>query len=48
MHAIEGYSHPEIGRQLNMSENTSKWYLAQARKELQERIKKNTENKTIA
>lgn len=48
MHAIEGFSHPEIGRELNMSENTSKWYLTQARKELQKRIKKNTENKTIA
>lgn len=48
MHAIEGYSHREIGSELNMSENTSKWYLAKARKELQDRIKKNTEIKTIA
>jgi len=48
MHAIEGYTHSEIGEQLTMSENTSKWYLAKARKQLQELIKKNTENKTIA
>lgn len=48
MHAIEGFSHREIGSELDMSENTSKWYLAKARKELQDRIKKNTENKTIA
>lgn len=48
MHAIEGYTHPEIGEQLSMSENTSKWYLSKARKQLQELIKKNTENKTIA
>jgi RNA polymerase sigma-70 factor (ECF subfamily) len=48
MHAIEGYSHREIGNELNMSENTSKWYLAKARKELQDRIKKNSKNKTIA
>jgi len=48
LHAIEGFTHPEIGTQLEISENTSKWYLAKARKELQDLIKKNNENKTIA
>ncbi len=48
LHAIEGYTHPEIGEQLSMSENTSKWYLAKARKQLQDLIKKNTDNKATA
>ncbi len=39
MYAIEGYNHREIGERLQMSENTSKWHLAAARKKLQELLK---------
>lgn len=38
LYAIEGFIHREIGLQLNMSENTSKWYLSEARKMLQKKI----------
>ena len=34
-YAIEGYNHREIGEELDISEGTSKWYLAEARKKLQ-------------
>ena len=34
-YAIEGYNHREIGEALRISEGTSKWYLAEARKKLQ-------------
>lgn len=34
-YAIEGYNHKEIGEKLSISEGTSKWYLAEARKKLQ-------------
>ena len=45
MYAIEGYNHREIGELLGMSENTSKWHLANARKHLQEKLmNKNTQN----
>ena len=36
--AIEGYIHKEIGKELGISENTSKWYLSEARKILQKKI----------
>lgn len=36
LYAIEGFNHREIGEALGMSENTSKWHLANARKKLQE------------
>jgi len=36
--AIEGYIHREIGKELGISENTSKWYLSEARKILQKKI----------
>ncbi len=36
LYAIEGFNHREIGETLGMSENTSKWHLANARKKLQE------------
>ena len=32
--AIEGYSHKEISKELNISEGTSKWHLSNARKKL--------------
>lgn len=39
LYAIEGYSHPEISKLLNISENTSKSQLHKARKMLQEWLK---------
>lgn len=39
MYAIEGYKHQEIGKALNINENTSKWYLSEARKKLQANFK---------
>ncbi len=32
LHAVEGYSHQEIGEQLAISENNSRWHLNKARK----------------
>lgn len=32
--AIEGYSHKEVSKELNISEGTSKWHLSNARKKL--------------
>jgi RNA polymerase sigma-70 factor (ECF subfamily) len=40
LYAIEGYSHKEISKMLNISEGTSKSNLSRARTILQERIKK--------
>jgi RNA polymerase sigma factor (sigma-70 family) len=31
---IEGYSHKEIGEQLNISESTSRWHLSEGKKQL--------------
>jgi RNA polymerase sigma factor (sigma-70 family) len=31
---LEGYSHQEIGEQLNIKESTSRWHLSEARKQL--------------
>jgi len=39
MYAIEGYKHHEIGEALQISVNTSKWYLSEARKKLQKNFK---------
>lgn len=36
--AIEGYTHVEIGKKLNISAGTSKWHLSNARKKLKEMI----------
>ncbi len=38
LYAIEGYSHAEIGEQMNISDGTSKWHLSVARKKLKELI----------
>jgi RNA polymerase sigma factor (sigma-70 family) len=38
LYAIEGYTHKEIARLLNISEGTSKWHLSEARKNLQQLI----------
>ena len=40
MYAIEGYSHKEIAKALNISEGSSKSQLSRARMRLQEKIKK--------
>ena len=39
--AIDGYSHKEIAKMLNISVGTSKWHLSFARKKLQEWLKQN-------
>jgi RNA polymerase sigma factor (sigma-70 family) len=36
--AIDGFSHKEIGEQLDISEGTSKWYLSEARKKIREQL----------
>lgn len=38
--AIDGFSHKEIGKMLNMKEGTSKWHVKEARTRLQEALKK--------
>ena len=35
LYAVDGFKHREISEMLEMSENTSKWHLADARKKLQ-------------
>ena len=34
LYEVEGYKHAEVAEQLGIAENTSKWYLAKAKKEL--------------
>ena len=41
LYVLEGYSHKEIGEQLNIGESTSRSQLTKARKMLQDRITKN-------
>ncbi len=36
MYAIEGYTHKDIGVEMQISEGTSKWHLFEARKKLQQ------------
>jgi RNA polymerase sigma-70 factor (ECF subfamily) len=36
MAVIDGFSHKEIGEQLHISEGTSRWHLAEAKKKLRE------------
>lgn len=43
LYAIEGFNHREIGERLSMSDNTSKWHLANARKKLKSMLKKQEE-----
>lgn len=38
LYAIDGFKHREIGELLEMSENTSKWHLRQARKKLKAKL----------
>jgi RNA polymerase sigma-70 factor (ECF subfamily) len=44
LYVIEGYSHKEIGEQLNIPEGTSKWHLSNGRKVLREKLE-NLEDK---
>lgn len=39
LYVMDGYSHKEIGRLLNISDGTSKWHLSEARKSLQQMIR---------
>lgn len=39
LHAVEGYSYREIASVMDIKENTCRWYLMEARKLLQERMK---------
>ena len=39
MYVIDGYKHREIAEMLEISVNTSKWYLAEAKKNLKKRLK---------
>ena len=47
LHAIEGYSHREIGEMLQISEGTSKSQYARARVQLMERINGLQQEKTV-
>ena len=38
LYAIEGFTHPEISKKINISVGTSKWHLAAARKKLKHLI----------
>jgi RNA polymerase sigma-70 factor (ECF subfamily) len=38
MNVVEGYTHREIAELLGINENTSKWRLAEAKKQLRERL----------
>jgi RNA polymerase sigma factor (sigma-70 family) len=40
LYAVEGYNHREIGERLGISEGTSKWHLSEARKTLQQKLKR--------
>jgi RNA polymerase sigma-70 factor (ECF subfamily) len=40
MYVLEGLSHREIGKLLNISEGTSKWHLSEGRKQLKSKIEK--------
>jgi RNA polymerase sigma-70 factor (ECF subfamily) len=40
MYVMEGLSHKEIGKALNISEGTSKWHLSEGRRMLKDKIEK--------
>lgn len=40
LYAVEGYTHREIAGKLKISEGTSKWHLSEARKTLQQQLRK--------
>lgn len=39
LYAVEGYTHLEIAKQLNISDGTSKWHLSKARQQLKQLIR---------
>jgi RNA polymerase sigma-70 factor (ECF subfamily) len=43
LYAIEGYSHKEVASMLRISEGTSKWHLSEAKKNLQQLIRQETQ-----
>ena len=45
LYAIDGYKHKEIGKQLGMSDNTSKWHYHEARRKLQMMVLEGLEKK---
>ena len=47
-YAIEGFTHVEIGKKMGISDGTSKWHLATARKKLKEMINLNSQTKRHA
>ena len=48
LYAIEGYTHVEIAKLLEISEGTSKWHLSEARKKLKILIEKQKETQRYA
>ena len=48
LYAIEGYTHVEISRLVNISAGTSKWHLANARKKLKQLMEKHYNSKNYA
>ena len=48
LYAIEGYTHVEIAKKINISEGTSKWHLSAARKKLKTMIDKQKESRNYA
>jgi RNA polymerase sigma factor (sigma-70 family) len=40
MYVMDGYSHKEIGKMLDISEGTSKWHLSEGRRVLKDKIEK--------
>jgi RNA polymerase sigma-70 factor (ECF subfamily) len=40
MYVLDGFSHKEIGKMLDISEGTSKWHLSEGRRILKEKIEK--------
>ena len=46
LYAIDGYAHKEIGKMLGISDGTSKWHVAFARKRLKEWIQEATVSKS--
>lgn len=47
LYAVEGYQHREIATALQISENTSKWHFADARKKLQQMIALHGESRPV-
>ena len=48
LYVVDGFSHKEIGEQLNIGESTSRWHLTEAKKKLRELLtqSKNTDHLT--